>query len=76
MCETQIVLQNGRVAGTLSWTVGFVELSPPPMKWTDTDVLARCIYLEKHGRQQEALELLDRYLSSKKSVYGLNVSAF
>ncbi len=72
ICSTarnaSVVMQaDGKVAGVLSWD-GFHRAMPAPKKMSEDQILARALYLEKHGFREEADELLELYLA------GYNVS--
>ncbi len=58
-----VVERNGRAA-VLSWD-GFHKIHAPHRKVTEADVLAFAMFLEKRGLEDEALELLEEYLSGR-----------
>jgi hypothetical protein len=58
MSQQYVTSRNG-VIGVFSFTMGFTA-SPRPALKTDDDYLAQALWLERHGRQDEAFELLDR----------------
>lgn len=63
------VRANGQAAAILSWD-GFHKIHARHRKVTEADVLAFASFLEKRGLEDEALELLEEYLS------GHNVKIF
>jgi hypothetical protein len=60
----QIIIKAGVVMGAASFTTGFIST---PRKWvglgsvSETDILAECLWLERHGCQEEADTLLERW---------------
>ncbi|MSR70722.1 hypothetical protein EXS62_01645 [Candidatus Kaiserbacteria bacterium] len=57
-----VVTCKGTPAGLLSWE-GLRRIHLPHRKVTEDDVMAFAVYLEKHGLQDKAEELLERYLA-------------
>lgn len=57
----QIVIQQGVVVGVASFTTGFVSRKDTTRFTSEKDVLARALWLERHGRCEEADKLLDRW---------------
>ena len=51
--------------GVFSFTTGFIA-SPKREPRTEDEILAEALWLERHGRDDEALRLLDRYCASKR----------
>jgi hypothetical protein len=41
---------------------GRLVYSPSPRRETEEDAFARALWLEKHGREDDAIEHLDRYI--------------
>lgn len=63
MCEVTVVTTaDGHVRGTHDWVEGFKPLACPRRPLGENDVLARALYLERHGLPEEANELLEEYL--------------
>lgn len=54
-----------RAIGIHSFTTGFIS-SPELTPRTESDILAKALWLERHGREDEAELLLDRYCVSKR----------
>jgi hypothetical protein len=63
MAEAMIVHRNGSIF-LFSWPRGFKKANPPN-KHTDDTVLAKAMWLERHGRSDEADELIERWTSAK-----------
>lgn len=62
-----VVEKDGRPVGLLSWD-GIRPCVAPRRKMTDDDILARALYLAKHGQREVGNEILDLYCA------GVNVS--
>ena len=63
---TLVATADGHVCGVHSWTEGFTALKCPTRKVrTEDDVLAVALWLEKHGRQDEALAYLEHFIERK-----------
>ena len=58
MSHIVICSDKGRV-GYFSFTTGFVA-SPQPVLKSEDDILAHALWLERHGREEEALAFLER----------------
>lgn len=56
------VERDGKVIGIASWTEGFIPGCKPRKALTENDVLAFAVFLERRGLQDQADELLERYL--------------
>jgi hypothetical protein len=59
MSEYIIMRVKGRL-GVASWTHGFMPTPLPPLK-TEQEFLLHLVWLERHGRSEEADQLLERY---------------
>lgn len=58
-----VATADGRVCGVHSWTEGFRALSPPRKRRpSEDDILASALWLEKHGRGDEALAYIERFV--------------
>lgn len=53
------IIHNQNFSGVHSFTDGFVPAPKPKLKSED-DILAHALWLERHGRECEALAFLDR----------------
>ena len=51
--------------GVYSFTTGFTA-SPKREPRTETDILAKALWLERNGKEDEAMQLLDRYCASRR----------
>lgn len=51
------------ICGVHSFTEGFVKTPRPRIK-NDRDALAFALWLERHGREKEAIAFLERYCAS------------
>ena len=65
MAAVQIVVINGR-PGVYTWTCGYVfrreESLMEIARKSEDHLLQVCLWLEKHGMQEQALELLEMVL--------------
>jgi hypothetical protein len=59
MAQSTVAHVGGRL-GVFSWTDGF-KPARLPQSVSETDVLSRCMWLERHGRDDEADLLLQQY---------------
>lgn len=59
---TIVATAAGRVCGVHSWTEGFKPLKCPRKVATEDDILAVALWLEKHGKPEEALAYLELHL--------------
>ena len=59
-----IIVQCGVVVGAFSFTTGFVPRKCTTLRTSENDVLARALWLERHGRQDEADTLISRWSAS------------
>ncbi len=59
-----IIITSGVVVGAFSFTTGFVPRKCTTSRMSEKDVLARALWLERHGRQDEAENLIDRWSAS------------
>ena len=57
----QIIMSQGAVVGVSSFTTGFVPRKSTTRPTSEKDVLAHALWLERHGRCEEADNLLDRW---------------
>ncbi len=60
-----VVDAEGKAAGIISWVNGIQPTKVPRFKMTDDDILARAMYLAKHGEREAGNELLDLYCEGK-----------
>ncbi|MBI2030813.1 hypothetical protein HYT05_04285 [Candidatus Kaiserbacteria bacterium] len=68
MCAFNVVLSaDGRVCGVHDWTEGAKPLTPPHKPATEDDILARAVWLDRRGQNDEAEALLDRYLAGRRA---------
>ena len=58
-----IITKNGKVVAVYSWTTGLVKVARPKTFASEEQILAHALYLEKHGRSEEAVDFLDRALA-------------
>ncbi len=66
MCEVIVVTTaDGHIRGTHDWVKGFKPLVCPHRSSSENDVLARALYLERHGLPEEANDLLEKYLRER-----------
>lgn len=61
----QIVIVHGQVMGVVSFTTGFVPRKKSVNKLSEVDVLSRALWLEKHGKAEEADALLDQWCHTR-----------
>ncbi len=59
---TLVVTADGRVCGVHDWTGGFKSLQRPRVVWTEDRILAVALWLEKHGKADEALAFTERFV--------------
>lgn len=52
---------TGAVLGVSSWTTGFVPHKRTTRKMSERDVLSMALWLENHGRRDEADDLIEQY---------------
>lgn len=57
-----IIVRGDRAVGVLQWD-GMHPITTPRLKVSDDDVLARALYLAKHGHREDGEDLLDLYCS-------------
>ena len=59
-----IIISSGVVVGAFSFTTGFVPRKCTTSRMSENDVLARALWLERHGRHDEAEMLISRWSTS------------
>ena len=59
----EIVSLNGSVVAVYSWTTGYKKVARPKTFSSEEQILAHALYLERHGRHEEAEDFLDRALA-------------
>lgn len=69
MCAMEIIVRpvDTHVQGTHSFLQGFRPARPTKKIVTEDDVLAYALFLEKRGLEDEAEELLERYLKGYRN---------
>ena len=60
---TVVVTADGHICGVHSWTEGYRPLATPRKRRpSENDILATALWLEKHGRGEEALAYIERFV--------------
>ena len=57
----QIVMIQGAVVGIVSFTTGFVPRQCTARRMSEDDVQAQALWLERHGRNDDAEMLIERW---------------
>lgn len=60
-----IIIARGRVLGVVSFTTGFIPCRVTPKRLSESDVLARALWLERHEQPEEADRLLDQWCKGR-----------